>query len=555
MPTADLYIRVSTDEQADKGFSQRYQEEVLKKYCESHNLTVQAVIFEDFSAKNFIRPAWCKLFASYKKNKSNRPTLLLFTKWDRFSRNTADAYNTIQALKKFCIQPIAIEQPLDTSVPENQMTLAFYLAIPEVENARRSLNIKQGLRRAKKEGRCTGLAPVGYTNKVTKEGVSYIVPSEPYATIMRIAFEQIAARTHNVTEAYLHAIDNGFQKSRSSFYRSIHNPIYGGMIYVHATDDESEQYAPGQHQPIVSETTFFKVQQILNKQHQRLPNKSNIEYLFPLRGFLKCMKCGNTQTASGSRGRSGKYYYYYHCHSHCQCHLRTDKLHSLFIKELKTFKLVAVYSPICLSMLNRILTDTSELKTTTVSHLTKKVYELNNKIEKARELLLHGDIDGADFKAIKTDSQSQITILCDLISTCQIKKSRFSDVAKSCLSLFSSLHQIYEEGNIHIKRKLISLIFPEYLVCNGTSFHTTNVTTPIKILYNKEFAFKGTFPYNCLTKKECSEHSDEPMAHAEDCNNLKEIARYQYYNMTTNEAVEIISFINTLSTIICEQKT
>ena len=29
--TADLYIRVSTDEQADKGYSQRDQEERLKK--------------------------------------------------------------------------------------------------------------------------------------------------------------------------------------------------------------------------------------------------------------------------------------------------------------------------------------------------------------------------------------------------------------------------------------------------------------------------------------------------------------------------------------------
>jgi hypothetical protein len=32
---------------------------------------------------------------------------------------------------------------LDLSVPENKMMLAFYLAVPEVENARRSLNIKQ----------------------------------------------------------------------------------------------------------------------------------------------------------------------------------------------------------------------------------------------------------------------------------------------------------------------------------------------------------------------------------------------------------------------------
>jgi DNA invertase Pin-like site-specific DNA recombinase len=34
MKTADLYVRVSTDEQADKGYSQRGQEEVLRKFCD-----------------------------------------------------------------------------------------------------------------------------------------------------------------------------------------------------------------------------------------------------------------------------------------------------------------------------------------------------------------------------------------------------------------------------------------------------------------------------------------------------------------------------------------
>ena len=47
MSVADLYIRVSTDEQADKGYSQRNQEEVLKRYCDHHNIMVRKVIFED----------------------------------------------------------------------------------------------------------------------------------------------------------------------------------------------------------------------------------------------------------------------------------------------------------------------------------------------------------------------------------------------------------------------------------------------------------------------------------------------------------------------------
>jgi len=43
----------------------------------------------------------------------------------------------ISTLKKLGIEAHAIEQPLDLSVPENRMTLAIYLAVSEVENARR----------------------------------------------------------------------------------------------------------------------------------------------------------------------------------------------------------------------------------------------------------------------------------------------------------------------------------------------------------------------------------------------------------------------------------
>jgi len=43
MVTADLYIRVSTDEQAEKGYSQRDQDERLRKYCFHNNITVGQV--------------------------------------------------------------------------------------------------------------------------------------------------------------------------------------------------------------------------------------------------------------------------------------------------------------------------------------------------------------------------------------------------------------------------------------------------------------------------------------------------------------------------------
>lgn len=100
MKTADLYIPVSTDEQADKGYSQRDQEERLLRYCEMKDITVRNIYIEDYSAKSFNRPQWSKLLNSLKKQRNNKAaTLLLFTKWDRFSRNVSQAYQTIDILK------------------------------------------------------------------------------------------------------------------------------------------------------------------------------------------------------------------------------------------------------------------------------------------------------------------------------------------------------------------------------------------------------------------------------------------------------------------------
>ncbi len=153
-----LYIRVSTDEQADRGYSLRHQEETLRKFCEFNDFEIVALFTEDYSAKTFNRPDFKKLLELLKKK--NVASDLLFVKWDRFSRNAPEAYGMIATLNKLGVKPQAIEQPLDLRIPEHKMMLAMYLTMPEVENDRRALNTYFGMRRAKKEGRCVSTAPL-----------------------------------------------------------------------------------------------------------------------------------------------------------------------------------------------------------------------------------------------------------------------------------------------------------------------------------------------------------------------------------------------------------
>ncbi|MGN5955147.1 recombinase family protein [Sphingobacterium lactis] len=138
MSTAIIYIRVSTDEQAQKGYSQRSQEEKLNKYCRDNHIEIVQTIFEDHSAKNFDLPAWTSMIKELNMNRITRPNLILFTRWDRFSRNTANAYYTITQLQKIGIEPQATDQPLEMSVPENKVLIAIYIFTAEVENDRRS---------------------------------------------------------------------------------------------------------------------------------------------------------------------------------------------------------------------------------------------------------------------------------------------------------------------------------------------------------------------------------------------------------------------------------
>lgn len=117
------HIRVSTEEQKLTGFSQRYPEEVLKTYCAVNSIEVDKIVFEDYSAKTFNRPAWNKLFAEYKNKRLSTPRLLLVTKWDRFSRYTGDAYYMIRQLDLLCIEVRAIELPLDITIPETDFNI------------------------------------------------------------------------------------------------------------------------------------------------------------------------------------------------------------------------------------------------------------------------------------------------------------------------------------------------------------------------------------------------------------------------------------------------
>ena len=107
------YARVSSDEQADKGYSLDYQKDYIERYCSTkrYNL-VRDVYIEDFSAKTFNRPEY-KNMKEFALKKSNKVNMILVIRWDRFARELSDALVQIKRFQEQGIEVNSIEQHID----------------------------------------------------------------------------------------------------------------------------------------------------------------------------------------------------------------------------------------------------------------------------------------------------------------------------------------------------------------------------------------------------------------------------------------------------------
>ncbi len=482
MKTADLYIRVSTDEQADKGYSQRDQQERLVRYCESHQIKVRNIILEDYSAKTFNRPEWTKLLVTLKKQKG-KTDLVLFTKWDRFSRNAGDAYQMISQLQRLFIEPQAIEQPLDLSIPENKMMLAIYLAQPEVENDRRALNVFYGMRRAKKEGRYMGSAPLGYINRISEDGKKFIAPKPGEAEILAWAFEELARGIFNTEQIWKMARTKGLTRgSKNNFWVAVRNPVYCGKIFIPAFKDEPARLVQGVHQPIISEALFYDVQDILDGRKKKQRTKILVDDNLPLRGLLLCPRCGRQLTGSASKGSKNVYYHYYHCISSCGARFNAKAINSTILNEIKKYVKPLPELDTYKQVIKLALKQQTKFERTEARQINELIEAGYKKLAKGRELLLSGDLDSSDYKLAKSEIEQQIEVLERRLGTLSHQDKSIDELLNKGISRIANLDIAYEKGSVEEKRNIVGSIFPEKLIFDGHAYRTQRINSALELI-------------------------------------------------------------------------
>lgn len=484
---AVLYVRVSTDEQAEKGFSLNHQDESLNKHCKQHDIEIVSVFVEDYSAKTFDRPKFNDLLVFLKANKS--VDLLLFTKWDRFSRNAAESYIMIDRLKKMNVEPQAIEQPLDFSIPESKIMLAIYVAAPEVDNDRRALNVMNGMRRAKKEGRWVCSAPRGYKNTRDENNKPVIIPDHN-AEYVKEGFKLLATELYKVEDVYRMLVKKGFKCSRNNFWLLLRNPLYTGKILIPAYKDEPSHLVPGQHEPLISEALFYQVQDFLDGRRRNVPRVNSKRSNFPLRGMLICPRCGKPLTASSSKGNGGLYGYY-HCQKGCKERLKSSIVNERFMDVLKMVSSNKGVLDLYEAKMCEQLKGNSQQRSIEMKKIQERINADKERIVKARQLLLDEKIDADDFREIKDQCQNQIDKLVREIDGLTSPYSDYSKYVDYGFNLLRNLDEYYADADVEAQQKLIGSIFPEKLIFSENRFRTKKINKAVELICRNSKGLRG----------------------------------------------------------------
>lgn len=474
------YKRVSTDEQADRGFSLQHQETMLTKYCEINNFNIVDIYTEDCSGKSFERPEWKKII-SFIKNNRGKVDLILCNRWDRFSRNQYDSLTVIRELHKLGVTVNTVEQPLDITNPDNKILLSLYLSIPEVENDKISLRTAEGSWRARNEGCWTAQAPKGYDN--FRDGKKSTLRPNNEAPLMIEAFNMLASGSYSADEVRRWLNDNKLKISKNTFLRCMRNPVYIGKIRTGAWKKEPSQDVDGLHPPIISEAIFHRANDVLLGRRRNMKFHDDKSDLYPLKGFLKCPEHDKSLTAYACRSHTGRLHHYYLCcKDKCKHRYRIQDVHENIEDILSRITSSAQIVNLYKKTLELMFEKDDYQRRDEIQRTKKELEKLELRYKNLRNAFLDKQVTPSDYQEMKSMIDKDIVITKDKLTDLQQEVSPFRIYIHREVPMLENLLEYYRKSDGKTKKKLLSTIFAEKLILEKGKVIEPVFTQPIQLI-------------------------------------------------------------------------
>jgi site-specific DNA recombinase len=460
-----LYVRVSTIEQAEKGYSVDEQIDRLKKYCAAKDWAVSKVYKDPgFSGSNINRPELSKLI----KEAKNFDVILVY-KLDRLSRSQKDTLYLIEEVfAKADTQFVSLSENFDTSTPFGKATVGILSVFAQLEREQIKERMAMGKIGRAKAGKPSGVSkvPFGYAYSGGELGIS----NTEAAVVKNIFADFLAGNSINSIQKRLN--EKGFVGKSSPWRLSsirsvITNRTYTGKVIFRGVSYE------GKHKAIISETDFEKAQsEMVRRQDQAyMRNKAvrPFQSKYLLSGLLRCINCNKSFIIhQGDKNKEGFRKSWYKCKSFANqefSHLKDKN----FVRCPERRYPLEELEPAILQEIEQLRLNPEELTSKTLSNntnefgaeaLEKERTSLEAKLNRAMNLYIDGKFPLDALTNRKEQLEKQIAGINASLD--QIRKNRVdftAEKAKDFLAtLLSDVHTLDYEDQKKVVRTLIDYI-------------------------------------------------------------------------------------------------
>lgn len=273
------YIRVSTLEQAQEGYSISAQKERLTAYCKAQGWeNYKFYVDEGISAKDTDRPELQRLL---KDMRNGRIDTILVYRLDRFTRKVIDFHKMLEEMKEYDCTFKSATEPYDTSSAMGRMFISLVATIAQWEAENLSERIKMALEEKVSSGERVGNVP--YPFDLGDNEKLIINPGRTKTTMDIIEKIKSGMSAESVSD-YLNKTNNDRIWRAQTVLRVLRNPaLYGATRW-------NETIYENTHEGIISKQEYDKLQKILSDRaaHRRREVKST--YIF--QGVVACPSCG-----------------------------------------------------------------------------------------------------------------------------------------------------------------------------------------------------------------------------------------------------------------------
>jgi len=385
-----VYVRVSTDDQRDNGYSIDSQLRMIKEYCEKNDYSIVDVYNDaGHSGKDLMRPEMQRLLADIKSKKMDK---LIAIKVDRLTRNNYDGFWLLNYCEEHDVKIELILEPYDVSTANGEMIFGMNLVFGQRERKEIGARTKRAMEEMALEHIHPSKAPYGYirnseTGHLEIEHIEAQVVKEIFKLCKQGKSTRSIAMTMKDNNAYLKV----GKWTSDRIYKILTNSIYIGIFeygkYCRKPQDilKVENYC----EPIIDEVTWNATRNVLLK--NKHSNYGEFIHLFS--GLVKCPICGSIMASSESfKYPNGKQKVYYHlrCKNHnCSgygLHYNTEKI------EVKLRRVLEELTIFMMGTNNEIITCNST-KSNDVKEIEKAIEKLKMQEKKLVDLYLSSTLN------------------------------------------------------------------------------------------------------------------------------------------------------------------